>query len=288
MSGTPTVLKTSLESRVQPKARRGREFAARLFHIRTSMLANLILFQRKISYWLDRKCLPVEYSLDGNACFDAEFVSQFLRSGHTVVDLGGGKHPVISPDRKSAFGVRVIGFDVSQRELESAPPGSYDSMICADVTKFTGDGSADLVICSALLEHVKDVAGAIRCIASMLKPSGAALLFVPSRNSLAARINLLLPEGFKRRLLSWLFPEMRSAVGFPAYYDRCTPRQITSLALQNGMVPEKTRLYFSSGYFTVLVPAHIFWRIFQGAQRLLIGGEAAESFSVALRKSSVT
>ena len=35
-------------------------------------------------------------------------------------------------------------------------------MICADITRFKGGGDADLIICQAVLEHVKDVEGAFR------------------------------------------------------------------------------------------------------------------------------
>ncbi len=241
-----------------------------------------------MSYWLDHKFLPAEYSVDGNTSFDADFISPYLRQGATVVDVGGGKHPAIPLGRKASLNLTVIGLDISQAELDAAPSGSYDSSICADVTKFTGDATADFVICSALLEHVTDVASALRGVASMLRPEGMALLFIPSRHSLASRVNMCLPQNFKGKLLSVLFPEMRNAVGFPAYYDCCTPRQITRLALQNGLVAEKVKFYFSSGYFTVLVPAHMFWRLYQAVLRLFIGTEAAECFSMALRKRPST
>jgi 2-polyprenyl-6-hydroxyphenyl methylase/3-demethylubiquinone-9 3-methyltransferase len=237
-----------------------------------------------MSYWFDRKVFPAAYRIDGHASFDVDFVTPFLRPGATVVDVGGGKHPTLSPARKAALNLTVIGVDISQAELDAAPSGSYDSTLCADVMKFTGDGSADLAICSAVLEHIADVESALRGIASMLRSEGVALLFIPCRNSLSAQLNLCLPQSFKRKLLNWLFPEMRGVVGFPAYYDRCTPHQIESLALQNGLVPEKVTFYFSSGYFTVFLPAHIFWRLYQALSRLFIGTEAAENFSVAMRK----
>lgn len=248
------------------------------------MLYRLISSQRKMSYWLDRKVLPAAYSIDGNASFDVDFVAPFLRPGATVIDVGGGKRPTLSPMRKAALNLTVIGLDISQAELDAAPPGSYDSTMCADVMKFTGDGSVDLAICSALLEHVADVASALRGIASMLRSEGVALLFIPCRNSLAARLNLCLPQSFKRKLLNLLFPDMRGVVGFPAYYDRCTPRQIRSLALQNGLVVERTTFYLSSGYFTAFLPAHICWRLYQALARLFIGTEAVENFSMAMRK----
>src|SRR5262249_9719381 len=74
---------------------------------------------------------------------------------------------------------------------------------------YRGSSEADLVICQAVLEHVADTGSAMSCIASMLKPGGVALLFIPSRNAAFARLNLALPSGFKRALLHGLYPSTR-------------------------------------------------------------------------------
>lgn len=129
-----------------------------------------------------------------------------------------------------------------------------------------------------------DVDRALRGIGSMLKPGGLALIFVPCRSALFARLNLLLPHTFKRKLLELVFPGDLSKLGFPVYYDRCTPREITDLAQKNGLVPEKVRLYLYSGYFEIFAPIHILWRLWQVSFRKLIDPEAVESFSMCLRR----
>src|SRR5439155_1407105 len=108
------------------------------------------------------------------------------------------KRPWLSVERKGALQLKVIGFDISRSELEAAPQGSYDATICADITRFVGEEKADVAICAALLEHVSDVDKALRGIASMLKPGGLAVVFIPCRNTLFARLNLLLPQNFKQ------------------------------------------------------------------------------------------
>lgn len=243
--------------------------------------------QRALSGRFDHVLLPPEYRIDGNSSFDEEFIAPFLQPRVTVIDVGGGKRPALSAARKAALELTVIGFDISRRELDAAPQGSYDGTICADVTKFVGEEKADLAICAALLEHVPDVDEALRGIASMVKPGGVALVFIPCRNALFARMNLLLPQNFKRKLLIWLFPDSGSKVlGFRAYYDRCIPREIEVLARKNGFMPEKVRLYFYTGYFEVFTPLHVLWRLWQVAVRTFVNSDAAECFSMALRKSS--
>jgi 2-polyprenyl-3-methyl-5-hydroxy-6-metoxy-1,4-benzoquinol methylase len=256
--------------------------------IMVGRLAHQILHaQRVLSTEFDHLLLPPEYRIDGNTCFDTEFIEPFLRRDAIVMDVGGGKRPALSSERKAALQLRVIGFDISLKELKAAPQGSYDATICSDITSFLGEENADVVICVSLLEHVPDIDKSLRGIASMLKPGGIALVFVPCRNTLFARLNLLLPQNFKKRLLNWLFPETASKVlGFKAYYDRCVPRDVQFLARKNGLVAEKVRLYFYTGYFEPIAPLHILWRLWQVAFRALVNPAAAESFSMALRKST--
>jgi 2-polyprenyl-6-hydroxyphenyl methylase/3-demethylubiquinone-9 3-methyltransferase len=240
--------------------------------------------QIALSTRFDRALLPPVYRIDGDSSFEAEFLTPHLHRGATVIDVGSGKLPSLSPAQRAALEITVVGFDVSKRELDAAPAGSYDATICADVTEFMGDGKADIAICSSLLEHVPDVDKALRGIASMLKPGGEALIFVPCGNTLFARLNRLLPQKFKLRLLNYFFPRIAPALGFPAHYDRCTPRQIAHLAENNGMVAEKIRLYLYTGYFEIFTPVHVLWRLWQVGFRKLVDAEAAESFSMTLRK----
>jgi hypothetical protein len=50
------------------------------------------------------------------------------------------------------------------------------------------------------------------------------------------------------------------------------------------MVAEKIRLYLYTGYFEIFTPVHVLWRLWQVGFRKLVDAEAAESFSMTLRK----
>ena len=108
----------------------------------------------------------------------------------------------------------MVGLDIDGKELSAAPDGLYDRTAAADITKYRGQGDADLVICQALLEHVHDTGRALEAIASILKPGGRALIFVPSRNAVYARLNLLLPENLKRRILFAFFRTCAATTDF--------------------------------------------------------------------------
>ena len=134
----------------------------------------------------------------------------------------------------------MIGFDIDAKELERAPAGAYDATICADLTRYRGRNDGDLVICRAALERVRDTERALAGLATIVKPGGRVAIFVPWRNAVFARLNLLLPESIKRFLLFNIFPyEQVGRQGHRAYYDRCVPRQFGELARRHGFQIER-------------------------------------------------
>ncbi len=236
---------------------------------------------------LDR-LLPDEFRLDGNQNFIHEFVTPYLTPGALVYDVGGGKQPMIPVESKVELGVRIVGLDIDEGELRSALPASYDATVCCDITKYRGNADGDVVICQALLEHVTNVANALRSIDSILKPGGVALLFVPSANAMYARLNLLMPERLKRAILFRVFPSTSKSQGFRAYYDRCTPREIKKVAGTCGLLTERLRLYYHSNYFSFVAPLYALWRVWLLLFYVIDREQAAETFSVALRKPAVS
>lgn len=228
--------------------------------------------------------LPELYRVDGNRYFVDSFFRRFLHPGQKVYDLGGGRHPAIPADLKRQLGLFVVGLDISAEELAGAPEGVYDATVCADITVFMGDGCGDVAICQSLLEHVASTDSTFRAITSVLKDGGTALLFAPSRNAVFARLNLMLPESLKRRVLFALFPSARGSQGFRSYYDRCTPREFERMAATHGLEVVERHLFYCSSYFTFFFPLHVIWRIWIIFFRSLSKENAAETFVYALRR----
>ena len=248
-----------------------------------SLVYRLLESQRILSGIFDR-LLPADYTVDGNRDFVENWIAPYMKSGMSVYDIGGGKNPVLGLKEKQRLGLRLTGLDIDAGELAASPPGIYDEQICADITEFRGRGDADLVICQALLEHVRDSEAALEAIASILKPGATALIFLPSRNALFAGINLVLPEALKRKILYTVFPFTERNQGFPAYYDRCTPGDFRRFAARRGLAVDAGKAYFNSGYFTFCFPLYLVWRAWVLLFRFFAGEQAAETFSLALRK----
>ena len=123
--------------------------------------------------------LEEKFTVDGASHFGRVFVPAQVRPNMTVYDVGGGKHPFFGNEAKKRFGLKVYGIDITEQELKEAPLGAYDGIICRDICSYVGDGTADLVVCQAVLEHVNDTDAAVHALASLLQPGAAAVVFVP-------------------------------------------------------------------------------------------------------------
>lgn len=249
------------------------------------MLKRVLNAQVKASRAFDT-LLPQDMRTDGNRYFVDEFVRDLVRPGMVVWDVGSGRFPYFSVEDKQRLGLTVIGLDIVGEELAAAPEGAYDRAVVADLTRFEGDQSADLVVSNAVLEHVRDTPAAMRAIASIVKPGGTVALFLPSRNAVFARLNIALPEGLKRWMLRNLKPGYKNNGGWPAFYDRCTPAQFRKMARENGLTVVDLKAFYISSYFMAFFPVFVAWRLWMLGFRAVAGENAAETFCIQMRKDA--
>lgn len=207
--------------------------------------------------------LPAPLTTFANHVFDRDVLPQYLKTEQKILDIGGGKHPNITAEQKKNLNLNVTGLDISQDELNRAPNGIYDDTIATDITQYEGQAEYDIIICRALLEHVPDTEKSIKNIDKLTKQGGHILIFVPCKNALFSRLNMILPDGLKRKLLQFAFPAKHQRLGFKAYYDHCTPKEFEKMAEKNGLHIKEKYISYNSEYFTILAPFHILWRLYQ-------------------------
>jgi 2-polyprenyl-6-hydroxyphenyl methylase/3-demethylubiquinone-9 3-methyltransferase len=248
------------------------------------LLRNFIDLNRRMSRRFDR-LFPERYRIAGGNDFKKHIVPAHLVADLRVYDVGGGSRPLISPEEKSSLGICVVGLDLDGDETGRAPVGAYDETIVADISRFRGRGDADLVVCKCVLEHVQDSEGAIQGISTILRPGGIALLFMPCRNAVFARINLFLPERIKRWMLFKIYPNKAGGHdGFEAFYDRCTPKEMRRLAEGAGLRVRRVWLYHQASYFIFFVPLYAVWRLWTVASSAIAGEQGVETFALELEK----
>ena len=212
----------------------------------------------------------------------------FIKMGMKVADIGGGKKPFLKSEEVQSFGITYVGIDIDPKELQLAPPGVYSRTEVIDLTSLPQNyrPDFDLIICMNTLEHVQDADAAIGALVLMLKPGGTCHLKVPCRKALFARLNRLLGEQLKRRVLHYVFPS-KAGDGFPAFYDRATPGEYSAIIRAKGGQVETISVRYWSSYFSGIFPIYLIWRTFSVFQ-LVFSDDYCETFGVIFRKPGLS
>jgi len=116
--------------------------------------------------------LPARYDGVWRAPF-YERVDQLIRPGMSILDVGAGRSPTITRERRPA-GVEYVGLDISASELATAGPDAYDETWVADVTQRVPalEDRFDLILSWQVLEHVKPLGAAFDNFHAYLCPRG--------------------------------------------------------------------------------------------------------------------
>lgn len=164
--------------------------------------------------------LPPRY-LNGHRFLFDSYAEPLLRCGSSILDVGAGRSPTFPPAARPASCV-YFGLDLSQAELDAAPPGSYDGSMASDVTEPIPALTErfDAVISWQVLEHVKSLPRSLENLRTYLKPGGQLVTQFSGTLGLFGLLSRAVPNSVTPALLERMFSRPRSTT-FPAYYDKC-------------------------------------------------------------------
>ncbi len=155
-------------------------------------------------------------------------ISKLIREtgARRIMELGGGRMPLFSPQEFKAIGVDYIVNDISDHELSLLPPDYTRARFnCCNPEEIPAgiEGQVDLIFSRMLIEHLPSTLEMHRTISRVLRPGGVALHFHPLRYGLPFIANQLLPERVSRPILVHFFPARADSKfpKFPAFYDHC-------------------------------------------------------------------
>jgi SAM-dependent methyltransferase len=221
---------------------------------------------------------------DGLDDFRRRVLAGLLAPGLRVLDVGGGKLPAFAEPVKREWGLHVVGLDVSRHELEQAAPGAYDERVVGDVATVRFRPTFDLIVSRFVLEHVRNTPAALANMAAALRPGGVMAHLLPSSRAGYAIVNRLIGNRLARGLLHALYPACRPFSGFEAYYDHCTPGEMSGLCHDEQLKIVELTPYYRSDYFRFCLPIHT---LEVGRQLLCMKlgiRDLAESFALVARK----
>jgi SAM-dependent methyltransferase len=197
---------------------------------------------------------------DTRAFATYEWVGRALlgESGANVVaDVGGGRTWYFGDDYRDNPKFKLIGIDVDAKEL--ALNKSLDQAVVADVGASLNvpDGSLDLVLSRATVEHIADNQGFLNNVNKALRPGGKAAFVFANKWAPPLILNRIIGNRIANMLLLALVPGTKGYGGFKAYYDRCSYSEFKRTIEAAGLEIEYEYCsYYSSAYFQFFFPLH--------------------------------
>lgn len=141
----------------------------------------------------------------------------------SLLEIGGGRHPLFTPEEIMQLGIRYTVNDISAAELERIP--EIYNKACFDISATIPEQHEhhDLIFSRMVFEHVKDVEQAYQNVYQLLSKGGICINFHPTLYSPPFVLNQLLPERFSRKILAAFFKGRNDDhyPKFPAYYHWC-------------------------------------------------------------------
>lgn len=186
----------------------------------------------------------------------ASFLSALIRreSCTSVLEIGAGANPTLSPTEVAARGLRYATNDVSASELAKAD-SAYErlllDMATASPTALPRE-AFDLVFSRMVNEHVADGERYYRNIFDVLRPGGVTAHCFSTLYALPFVANRLLPERLASHMLGVVNPRDRYQHDkFPAHYSwsRGPSRRMIKRLAGLGYEITEYRGYFGHRYY---------------------------------------
>ena len=171
-----------------------------------------------------------------------------------MLEIGGGRGPLLTPDEADSAGVRLTVNDIDARELAMASD-RFDKA-CFDVSAGFDPqwaGSFDLLVSKMVFEHVKGAPKAWTNARALLAPGGVAMAFHPVLYAPPFVVNWLMPETLTARVLRYFFPDRHDGdyPKFPARYEMCfaMPSKVAPILADCGFSETLIAPFFGHRYF---------------------------------------
>lgn len=208
------------------------------------------------AYWRTR--LDLEPDIITTAPARARIVSEFVRPGWSVLDLGCGDGSFLACLTEIVPGLRVRGADLSEAALETARRRGLD-VVPIDLSdpSWSMPGRHDVVTMLEVIEHLPDAESAV--LRAAASADRQLIVSIPNLGFVEQRLRLLAGRGpltnvvhhVREHLRSWTVADFRQwagHLGLRIVAERPT-RPIAALSLG-----ERLPSLFSSGMLYVLEP----------------------------------
>ena len=207
------------------------------------------------------------------------YVEDFIswHNNCSVLEVGGIDRPLL----KHLSKFRYDGIDI---EYKAQCEKIYDNFYVQSIEEPI-ENKYDLIISMTLLEHVRDNDASITQMYKALRTGGYMIHYLPSKYhpySLALRI--VGPKG-QRRLVKTLRPWAVDITGYPAFFDRSSPKEMRKLFNCKGFKDVETIPFFrANDYFRFFLPCYIAVTLWENICKALKWEQYCSGFVIIARK----
>jgi SAM-dependent methyltransferase len=168
----------------------------------------------------------------------------------SVLEVGGIDKPLLQRSNE----IKYDGLDI---EHKGHYERIYDNFFVQSIEEPIRN-SYDLIISKAVLEHVRDNDAGVKQMYKGLRTGGYAIHYLPSKYhpySLALRLS---GPKLQRRLIKILRPWAENETGYPAFFNKCSPKEMRKLFKSHGFGSVKIIPFFrANDYFRFFLPFYI-------------------------------
>jgi len=199
-----------------------------------------------------------------------------------ILEVGGVDRPILSKSRNYKY----VGLDIDNR------PGCdacYDEFLVQSIEDpVEYDTAFDLIISTTLLEHVPNNTDSFKSMFNALASGGIMVHYVPSKYHFYSICLRLVGPKLQKLLIKYLRPDAMNVSGYPAFFDKCSPKEMYQLCTSTGFNSVRIIPYFrATDYFAFFIPFYIIVALFENIfERLNVSFFASGFVLVAMRPSN--
>jgi SAM-dependent methyltransferase len=172
------------------------------------------------------------------------------QEGYSILEVGGIDRPLLQRSSK----VRYDGIDI---EYKAQCEEIYDHFYVQSIEQPI-ENKYDMVISITLLEHVQNNDASVTQMYQALKHGGHMAHYLPSKYHPYSLILRLVSPKWQVRLIKTLRPWAMDLTGYPAFFNKCSPKEMKILFASTGFRNIKIVPFFrATDYFRFFFPCYI-------------------------------
>ena len=243
-----------------------------------SFLSKVVSYNVKLSKIVDRKFprfIAEHNREDIMLCLINEIIND--RDSCSVLEVGGINRPFLR--RSKEF--RYDGLDIKHTEQCENIYDNFTVQSIEEPVKY----KYDLIISKSLLEHVRNNKASVTQMFEALLIGGCTIHYLPSKYHPYSLILRLVGPKWQSRLIKTLRPWAADITGYPAFFDKCSPREMIKLFECTGFENVKTILFFrANDYFRFFLPCYMIVTLWENICKKLQWEQFCSGFIIIARK----